>query len=62
MVHLKQGDFANADPFVAGPSGGPSWELAAVYLSIAVLLLLSGPGCLSADACLFGKRPAEPPR
>jgi putative oxidoreductase len=66
MVHLKQGDFANADRFVAvNKVGEPyvaSWELAAVYASIALLLLLAGPGCLSADACLFGKKSPEPPR
>lgn len=42
-------------PFVAsGP--GPSWELAAVYFSIAVLLILAGPGKFSADRFVFGRR------
>ncbi len=49
MVHVPQGD-----PFV-GP-GGPSWELAAVYLACAILFLLLGPGRFSLDAVLFGKR------
>jgi putative oxidoreductase len=49
MVHLPHGH-----PFV-NPSGGPSYELAAVYLACAVLFLLLGPGRLSLDALLFGK-------
>jgi putative oxidoreductase len=48
MVHLRH-------PFVAGP-GQPSSELALLYLSIALLLLLAGPGRLSLDALLFGRR------
>jgi putative oxidoreductase len=43
------------DPFV--PSGpGSSYELASIYLCIAVLLLLSGPGRFSLDRVVFGKR------
>ena len=49
QVHLPQGH-----PFVAAP-GEHSFELAAVYLSIMVLLFLTGPGILSADAYLFGR-------
>ncbi len=51
MVHVPQGH-----PFVA--QGGPSWELAAVYLACAVLFLISGPGRISLDFLLFG-RPLE---
>jgi putative oxidoreductase len=47
MVHISQGH-----PFVS-TSGGPSYELAAVYLAVAILLLLAGPGRLSLDAVLF---------
>lgn len=43
------------DPFVP-TRGGPSFELAAVYFSIAVLLLALGPGRLSLDRILFGRR------
>jgi putative oxidoreductase len=47
-VHLPMGH-----PFVGKP-GGPSYELAAVYLACVILLLLLGPGRLSLDALLFG--------
>jgi putative oxidoreductase len=41
------------DPFVGQ---GASWELAAVYFSVAVLLILAGPGRFSADRFLLGRR------
>lgn len=47
MVHVPQGH-----PFVS--QGGPSWELAAVYLTCSILFLFLGPGWISADAVLFG--------
>jgi len=43
------------DPFVAAGGGG-SYELAALYLCIALLLLAVGPGRLSLDRALFGRR------
>ncbi len=43
------------DPFVA-MSGGPSSELAAVYFTIALLLIAMGPGRVSLDRKLFGPR------
>jgi len=50
MVHLPQGH-----PFVN--VGGPSYELAAIYLAGAVLLLLTGAGKFSLDAVIFGPKP-----
>lgn len=44
-----------ADPFVAAP-GEASKEAAAGYFAFAVLMLLNGPGALSIDALLFGKK------
>jgi putative oxidoreductase len=43
------------DPFVS-MTGGPSSELAVVYFCIAVLLIAMGPGRLSLDRPLFGRR------
>jgi putative oxidoreductase len=55
MVHLPHGH-----AFVSN-TGGPSYELAAVYLACAVLFFLFGPGRISLDALLFrrpvGKEP-----
>ena len=47
--------FVLKDPFVASKGGG-SYELALVYLSVAVLLMTAGPGKFSADAKVFGER------
>jgi putative oxidoreductase len=49
MVHLPRGD-----PFV-NPMGH-SFELPAAYLALMIMFLLVGPGVLSADACLFGRK------
>lgn len=47
-VHLAQGH-----PFVG--RGGPSYELATLYLAFAILMIVAGPGRHSLDARLFGK-------
>ena len=46
------------DPFVPSGPGG-SYELASIYLGIAILLLLSGPGRFSMDRAVFGKKTAD---
>lgn len=57
-VHLAKGD-----PFVA-PRGweGGSYELALAYFSIALAILLVGPGKLSLDAVLFSRRSDREPK
>ncbi len=55
-VHIPAGD-----PFV-DLKGGRSWELAAVYFAASVAILLLGPGTLSLDWCLFGRRAASADR
>jgi putative oxidoreductase len=47
--------FQRGDPFVS-MTGGPSFELAAVYLCIALLLIATGPGRFSLDRVFFGRR------
>lgn len=42
------------DPFVS--KGGGSYELSLVFLSISVLLIMSGPGKYSLDKVIFGEK------
>jgi putative oxidoreductase len=55
IVHVPRGD-----PFVS-MTGGPSSELAALYLACSVLFILAGPGRFSLDALLFGGATVSPP-
>jgi putative oxidoreductase len=50
MVHIPAGH-----PFVGKP-GSPSWELAGVYFAVSLMFVLAGPGRISLDALLFGRR------
>ena len=54
LVHIPAGH-----PFVA--SGGPSSELAAIYLAFTLLLTATGPGAYSLDALLFGRERTATP-
>ncbi len=50
MAHLPAGH-----PFIGAP-GQPSYESATGYLAVALLLIITGPGALSLDWLLFGRR------
>lgn len=54
VVAVYMHAFVNGDPFVA--SGGPSYELAAVYLAISLVFLSTGPGVFSLDAKVFRRK------
>ena len=52
MAHLPAGH-----PFINAP-GQPSYESAAAYLAAGLFLIFTGPGALSLDWLLFGRRRA----
>ncbi len=52
-VHLPAGD-----PFVS--QGGRSFEPAALYLAVALMSIITGPGTLSFDAIIFSDRTSKP--
>ena len=53
--------FVMHQPFVPGKGGGGSYELASVYLCIALLLLFAGPGRFSLDRLIFGEKSVGAP-
>ena len=55
VVAFSMHAFMRHDPFVS-KAGGPSFELASVYLCIALVLLTVGPGRVSLDRVIFGSR------
>lgn len=55
VVAIRLHAFVLHDPFVAKGPGSGSYELATVYLSVALLMLFAGPGCFSVDRILFGE-------
>jgi putative oxidoreductase len=56
LVALRLHVFILHDPFVATAPKQSSFELAAVYLAVAVLLALVGPGRFSVDRLAFGQK------
>jgi putative oxidoreductase len=50
-VHLHA--FTMHNPFVSN-TGGPSYELALIYLIVGVLMLVAGPARFSVDRLIFG--------
>ena len=56
MVGAVLYHLSNNDPFVGH---GNSYELAAVYLAISLMYLIAGPGKLSVDYALFGRKRVE---
>src|SRR5436190_7100656 len=59
-VAVRMHAFMMHDPFVS-PTGGRSYEPAVVYLCVAALLLLAGPGRLSLDRVVFSEKTRDAP-
>lgn len=51
--------FVMQSPFVAKKPDDISYELASVYLCVALLLLFAGPGRFSVDRLIFGEKSNE---
>jgi putative oxidoreductase len=54
-VAVYMHSFVRGDPFV-NLSGGSSYEPASVFLTIALLLVIAGPGQFSVDRGIFGRK------
>lgn len=54
LVAVGMHIFVFHDPFISATGG--SYELASVYLVVAIFFLLAGPGAFSLDRLFFGKR------
>lgn len=54
LVHLKNGFFLN---WFLVPGKGHGMECNLAYLAMAVAVMLAGPGALSVDEAVFGRRP-----
>lgn len=52
-VHMHA--VVKGDPFVSNGGGG-SYELASIYLGMAILMLTAGPGIYALDRKLFGRK------
>ncbi len=58
LVAIYKVGIEGANPFIH-PAGGASYETAVAYLALALLMLFSGPGRLSLDYRLWGKKSQE---
>ena len=54
VVAFSMHAIMRGDPFVA--KGGPSYEVAVLYFCVALVLFAIGPGRLSLDGQIFGRR------
>lgn len=56
LVAVSMHAFVLKDPFVASGPGQGSYELASIYLMVAIMFMLSGPGRFSLDRKFFGTK------
>jgi putative oxidoreductase len=56
LVATSMHMFAMKDPFVATGPGMGSYELPLLYLVLAIFFMTAGPGKISVDAKVFGRR------
>jgi putative oxidoreductase len=58
LVAIYKVGIEGANPFIH-PKGGASYETAVAYLALALLMLFAGPGRLSLDYLLWGRKSRE---